>query len=251
MFNNSKIKITEYNFISKKLLQPITIAHLSDLHEKVFGISNINLFNEVREVMPNFICITGDMVRHEKQKYYNANYMEEFAKGISAIAPTFFVTGNHEKRFSPKTEDIFAKKGVVVLKNQLIALNIKGNNINVSGNDDTAFDDVKIEHSVDNFINAEGYNVFLTHRPEHITLLKNSNVDLILCGHTHAGQIRIMPFTHIYMSGQGFFPKYMQGAHSAQETDMVISRGLGASGYPTFRVNNPPELVKITVHPQK
>lgn len=49
------------------------------------------------------------------------------------------------------------------------------------------------------------------------------------------------------MMGQGLFPKYMEGEFVKDDMTMIISRGLGASGYPTVRVNNPPDLVVIEV----
>ncbi|MEG0251193.1 MAG: metallophosphoesterase, partial [Christensenellaceae bacterium] len=77
----------------------------------------------------------------------------------------------------------------------------------------------------------------------------NKNIDLILCGHTHAGQIRFPVIGSFAMSGQGLFPKYMQGEFVEGNTTMIISRGLGSSGYPAVRINNPPELVVVNVAP--
>ena len=45
---------------------------------------------------------------------------------------------------------------------------------------------------------------------------------------------------------QGVFPKYTAGVHGEGDTKMVISRGLGNSGFP-IRVGNRPEIVVITL----
>ena len=52
------------------------------------------------------------------------------------------------------------------------------------------------------------------------------------------------------MNGQGFLPKYVQGEFTDGATTMIISRGLGASGYPKIRINNPPELVAVYIEPE-
>ena len=51
------------------------------------------------------------------------------------------------------------------------------------------------------------------------------------------------------MNGQGFLPKYVLGEFTDGATTMIISRGLGASGYPKIRINNPPELVAVYIAP--
>ena len=51
------------------------------------------------------------------------------------------------------------------------------------------------------------------------------------------------------MSGQGFMPKYVEGEFTDGATTMIISRGLGSSGYPKIRINNPPELVAVYIEP--
>ena len=91
----------------------------------------------------------------------------------------------------------------------------------------------------------------MTHQPQIYPLLLDKNVDLILAGHTHAGQIRIPVISRLYMMGQGWFPKYMQGEFTNGDTTMIISRGLGSSGYPTLRINNPPDLVMIYAEAEK
>ena len=68
----------------------------------------------------------------------------------------------------------------------------------------------------------------------------------MLCGHAHGGQIRLPFIGGVYAPGQGFFPEYAEGKRVIGGTCLIISRGLGNSLFP-FRINNPPELVKITL----
>lgn len=247
MLNNDKIIIEDYILKSKKIRDPVTIVHLSDLHEKRFGPYNQNLFFAVREIWPDIIAVTGDLVARENQRELNEPYIRELARGLSSIAPVFFVTGNHEKNLYKELLPVLSREGVLDVSGRHFSLDIRGNRINIAGMHDVSID--RDYHKSASLMRREreGYNVFLTHRPDHFHNLARYNIDLLLCGHTHAGQIRFPIFGTFYMPGQGWFPKYLQGGFVNRDTTMIISRGLGSSGYPTIRINNPPELVCITL----
>lgn len=75
-------------------------------------------------------------------------------------------------------------------------------------------------------------------------MYKEYNFDLILCGHSHGGQVRI-PYIlkGLYAPNQGWFPEYTSGRYSFNNTTMIVSRGLSKKHLP--RVFNRPELVVI------
>ena len=76
-------------------------------------------------------------------------------------------------------------------------------------------------------------------------LKKYKDIDLILAGHAHGGQIRL--FGHgLYAYGQGLFPKYTKGIYDGK---LIVSAGLAnTSRFP--RINNPPEIVFLTLKPE-
>jgi len=247
MLNNDRIVIEDYILESKKIKDPVTVVHLSDLHEKRFGPYNQSLLFAVREIWPDIIAVTGDLVARESQKELNEPYTRELARGLAGIAPVFFATGNHEKNLYREMVPMLAQEGVHTVSDTVFSLDIRGNRVNIAGMHDVSIDRdyhksaAQLQHAPD------GYNIFLTHRPDHFHNLARYNIDLLLCGHTHAGQVRFPLIGTFYMPGQGWFPKYLQGGFVNRSTTMIISRGLGASGYPTIRINNPPELVCITL----
>lgn len=247
MLNNSKIVVASYLLKSPKIKNPIRITHLSDLHEKSFGEDNRDLFFSIRELSPDIIAVTGDLVARSFQKKLNIDYTVALARELCRIAPVYFATGNHEKKLLGQVLPILMKEGVQIAAGKVSTLYIRENFINIAG-----MHDVSIERNFHK--NAavfehigQGYNIFLSHRPEHYHNLMQYHIDLVLCGHTHAGQVRFPFFGTFYMPGQGLFPKYLQGGFVNQNTTMIISRGLGSSGYPAIRINNPPELVSITL----
>lgn len=251
MFNNNTVVTVPYGILSDKVENGIVVAHLSDLHEKEFGQENDQLFEKVERLSPDLIAVTGDMVAHENQKEIDAIYTRRFARGLADIAPTYFVTGNHERNFGGRIERIMEDYGIRVLHaGDMAHVTVGNSEVNLSGMDDVSFDNVDVPRSVDVFRKERtGFNIFLAHRPEYYPLYLHRNIDLVLSGHTHAGQIRFPKIGTIAMNGQGFMPKYVQGEFTDGATTMIISRGLGASGYPKIRINNPPELVAVYIEP--
>jgi predicted MPP superfamily phosphohydrolase len=71
-------------------------------------------------------------------------------------------------------------------------------------------------------------------------------LNLVLTGHAHGGQFRLPLIGGLYAPHQGVFPKYTSGLYKKNSTGMVVSRGLGNSGFP-LRLFNRPELVIITL----
>jgi predicted MPP superfamily phosphohydrolase len=81
----------------------------------------------------------------------------------------------------------------------------------------------------------------LCHHPEYRDkYLKDRSIDLILSGHAHGGQIRLLG-RGLYAPGQGIFPKYTSGIHA----NMIISRGLSNTAGFIPRLFNPREIVYI------
>ncbi len=249
MFNNNTIEITKYGVLSGKIDGAFTIAQLSDLHEKEFGRHNKQLFEKVYALSPDIIAVTGDVVAHENQQQANLPYARNLAEGLSRAAPAFFVTGNHEKNFDHEIAEALSGGGMTVLRCGVYTMDIRGSRVNIAGMDDLSYGRADVEKCLDLLRPLHGFNLFLSHRPEVFELSLKRNIDLILAGHTHAGQIRVPALSNLYMNGQGLFPKYVQGEFTDGDTTMIISRGLGASGFPALRINNPPDLVAVYVEP--
>ena len=70
----------------------LRIAHLSDLHGKEFGRDNTRLLAEVAALQPDLIALTGDFIDQSEQ----IEILPSLLDGLTAIAPTYFVTGNHD-----------------------------------------------------------------------------------------------------------------------------------------------------------
>ena len=76
------------------------------------------------------------------------------------------------------------------------------------------------------------FDVLLSHRPEFLTEYADEQLDLVLSGHAHGGQVRLPFIGGLVAPNQGVFPTYTAGLYEEQNTSMVVSRGLGNSIIP-------------------
>lgn len=101
---------------------------------------------------------------------------------------------------------------------------------------------------LDEFEKQEGYKILLCHHPEYWSLrepyLINRHIDLILSGHAHGGQMRIMG-RGLFAPGQGWLPKYTSGVYQGEYGSLVVSRGLSNTASPVPRLGNPTEVVYV------
>ena len=90
------------------------------------------------------------------------------------------------------------------------------------------------------------YSVTLCHRPEVFPFIKDSGTDLVLSGHHHGGLVRL-PFVGGVFSHRGkLFPKYDRGRYDVGPATLIVSAGCD-DGSKLPRVNNPPEIVLVTL----
>jgi uncharacterized protein len=84
----------------------------------------------------------------------------------------------------------------------------------------------------------------VTHHPDLIDLLDRRRIDLLVCGHTHGGQIRF-PFFGAIVVPSRHEGRYAAGFHREGAVLMYVSRGIGA--IPPVRILCRPEVATFTL----
>ena len=249
-WQNDGLMLTRYTAALPGLpekLEGLTLVQVSDLHSKRMGERQEVLLNTISQAKPDVILLTGDLVDGRQPELEPAL---ELARGAAALAPTYYVTGNHETSLPRKTleqiENGLEAEGVVLLDNCTEELSLPGGGTMVlTGlSDDNLGDGTLKRLSVSWPENA--VTVLLAHEPQYIENYAASGVDLAFCGHAHGGQIRLPLVGGLFAPGQGILPKYTAGIYQLGETQMVVSRGIGGSLFPQ-RVWNRPEVVAVTL----
>ena len=252
-YGNTDLEINKFNIKSENIpaeFDNFRIVQVSDLHNSEFGENNEKLITMLKKADADIIAITGDMI---DSRNTNVDVALTFVKEAVKIAPTYYVNGNHESRVPEEYEKLqkgLVEAGVTILENSSADITIGDETITLIGINDPTFrmelvDDTmeqNIAHQLASVIpDNENYKVLLAHRPEYFDVYAGK-VDLVLSGHAHGGQF-IIPFVGGFVApGQGLFPEYYTGSYIKENTEMIVSRGIGNSIIP-FRVNNKPELV--------
>ncbi len=226
------------------------ISLVSDVHCAQFGQGNEALLSAVAAQRPDIIAVTGDLLDRFHTDY---SMVEPLCRGLAAIAPTYYVTGNHEWGLGTAAvkglKQTISACGVTVLSNDHLVLERDGDAVVLAGIDDpNGYADQKKLPQLMEELRAERGDPFvllLAHRNDG-KLYGSCGVDVTLCGHAHGGIIRL-PFTDGLLSvDRTLFPTWTNGVYPLERGQMVVSRGLGNSG-PSFRLFNRPHLPVVVL----
>ena len=192
------------------------IVHLTDFHSYSFGKKEKRVLEILEDIDPDFVFITGDFVDHRTK---DINSCQEFWSelGDRYHGRVFSVLGNHEHWIdhinANSLKELLEESGIVVLSNENEKI-FQGNEyIYLLGVDDphTGNDDLE-KAAIDTKENIP--KILLAHSPDIINNLEDlekEEIDLILAGHTHGGQI-VIPFIKPYWTPTKNRGKYASGS---------------------------------------
>ncbi|PWH05841.1 phosphoesterase [Brachybacterium endophyticum] len=271
LWDNRRIVSTRYAVHSERVpasFDGYRIVQVSDLHSARFGEGNRRLLTAVREERPDLVALTGDLVDRTDT---DPGIALETASALTELAPVAYVTGNHEAESALLGElmEGLEESGVMILRDASRALARGAERIRLLGLEDPFFPrpEEAVGRGLDEgartrqrlagilAMTPEGadawgkdpFTVLLAHRPEQLPIYAETRIDLALVGHAHGGQVRLPGVGGLFAPEQGLLPALTAGVVHRGRTDLVISRGLGNSVAPV-RVNDPPEIVTISLH---
>ena len=248
-YENNTIQTEEFSVRSRRLpaeFSGFRVAVVADLHGREFGENNAELLQAVEAAQPDIIALCGDLIESDDQ----LQTVPPLAAGLTAIAPTFYVTGNHEWALADTAAllSVLKDNGVTVLGNDYRLLSLSGADIVVAGvHDPNGPADMTTPEALTEAIRAQlgdPYILMLAHRNDALERWAALDVDTVLCGHAHGGIIRLPGVGGLIGTDRQLLPEYTAGVFTLEGTDMAVSRGLGCTGLP-FRLFNRPELMVI------
>ena len=240
---------------------PVRTVVISDLHDHKFGEDNEKLAEKIREIDPDLIFIDGDMLNGESE---NEEVPVTLIRELKDTAPIYYALGNHEIDYMenghPELTEELEAAGAVVLDKEYVDVEVDGIQIRLGGMYDYAFglngnndassapDDTR--SFLEDFQNTDRLKIMLAHRPDSFIFGDASkvwDVDLVISGHNHGGQV-VLPFLGgLYGGDQGFFPEYVHGMYEKDNFQMLVTSGLGSDRQKLPRFNNPPEIAVLEI----
>lgn len=245
-WQNNGLEYTYYQYETDKIgndLDGYRIVQISDLHNKEFGKNQEKLLDKISQYEPDMIVVTGDIV---DSNHTDVDTAIAFLEGAVKLAPVYYITGNHEYWFEEKERQQLISRieqtGTIYLYNSNVEITKGNDSFIMIGLDDESLKDVTLHTLLEETQNQ--FVLLLAHEPQNMDKYSKEEVDLVLSGHAHGGQVRLPFIGGLVAPDQGFFPEYTEGFYEENATSMIVSRGLGNSVIP-IRVFNRPEIVCV------
>lgn len=255
---NRHLTVTPYAIGCRDLppaFEGLRIVHLSDLHASCFGKDQQKLLAVIDGLDPDLILITGDLIdRRRTRTDKDMRPALVLLQQLRQRRPTARVDGNHEVRslVGRRFRLLADRTGVQNVTDRGLVIRKGDDRLVVIGIPDVAcfdYDDSAWQQRMHTLCApyASSFRIALSHRPQYFDRYVGEGLPLVLCGHAHGGQVRLPLIGGLFAPEQGVLPRYTAGVHTIGDTAMVVSRGLGNSGFP-FRFGNRPEIVLLTLH---
>jgi len=246
VYCNFALDLEDWTVTSDRLpavFDGLRVTVLTDLHGARFGDNSQRLLDAVTQSKPDLIAICGDLA----DEYTDRTMLDPLLQGLAEIAPSYYVTGNHEWVRSD-TEDLLAQIaacGVTVLRNDYIPLERDGQLLVLAGVEDpNGYRDQEtpaaFTERIRREVGGDPYILMLCHRNNTLALWSSLEADLVLTGHGHGGVIRLPLVGGLLGVDRQFFPDDAEGLYTQGRTTLAVSRGVGGA-----RLFNRPHLPTI------
>lgn len=221
----------------------LKIVHFSDLH--YLRIANKettqSLIEEINLLNPDIVVFTGDLIDKDyKPNDKDISNLKELLSNIKSKYGKYAVLGDHDIRIEDTIKDIYISSSFTLLDNNYDI--IYGNNndkLFIGGLSNNSDIDKVMNYFIDN--ENINYKIILVHKPDYIDTIisKYDNINLVLAGHSHNGQINIPYVKKLFLSEGS--KKYYNNYYKINNTNLYISSGIGESNI-NFRIFNKPSI---------
>lgn len=224
-----------------KDIEGLRIAHLSDIH-LTGQLSNAfyRLATDwIAEQRPDMIILSGDILDNEQ----SLHQIQAVFDGLSAPLGMYFVLGNHDRLLTDPT--IVCRKlcelGWVDLGKEQAMRQHQQTTLRLIGNEQPWFQRNPSPYQFQPGGTSPGneWTIGVSHSPDQFAWGIENRCQLMLCGHTHGGQIRL-PILGPIVAPSWYGTRYASGVFEKNETVMHVSRGL--SSVHAFRWGCLPEV---------
>ncbi|HBJ1651594.1 UNVERIFIED_ORG: DNA repair exonuclease [Clostridium botulinum] len=223
----------------------IKIAQISDIHlGEYYAIDKLEkLVNKVNSQNADIIVFTGDLFDNVS-KFEDTSKVAPILKKLNSNIGKYAIYGNHDYGGGAKNiyKNVMEDSGFKILVNEQANVKLdSGKTMSILGLDDALLGNPDVEKTARN-IKGSNYNLLLLHEPDLSDKFVSYNIDLILAGHSHGGQVKI-PFLGEIVTPP-LAEKYKDGLYNLntkRNTQLYVNSGIGNTKVP-FRFMNVPEV---------
>lgn len=226
------------------VLDGFSIIHLSDLHftgrvGKAYFREVIRLANDCR---PDLVAITGDLIDDLRC----LDWIPDTLGQLTARFGVYFILGNHDVWVDCEgIRRAMVQSGLIDLGGRWLVIEARGASIVLAGNElPWIAPAADLRGAPRRKFSGGPIRVVLSHSPDQFEWARAQDVDLLLAGHTHGGQIRL-PLLGPLLTPSQKGVRYASGVFYAPPTVMHVTRGV--SGEFPVRLNCPPEMARLVL----
>lgn len=233
------------------------IAQISDIHyedytEPFFVRDVVRRVNGLRA---DAVLMTGDFITKLHGAYrfpFLQRIVERRAMDCAAIlngidSPVRYASlGNHDESVGADyMVGVFAEHGIPMLRNRAMPLEHDGQRIWIAGVGSACTSDADPASAIPKAcVNGNEPVILMAHEPDTLPEMARYNVDLMLSGHTHGGQVRLPFLPPLVLPEYG--KNYVEGLFHYGRTQLYVNRGIGTIELP-LRLWCPPEITVFTL----
>jgi len=232
--------------LSGRLERPLRVAFVSDLHLGPTTPRETldSAFSALRAANADVLLMGGDYVFLDLHPSMAVELTERVASVPAATK--LAVLGNHDLwTDTAPIERALSAGGARVLVNDAVRLPPPFEEIAILGLDEPWTGDPDPERAVSACGDAK-VRLALAHSPDGAGFLKNRDVALLMCGHTHGGQIALPGERPIVLPPGPYSKRYAAGLHRVHDLSLFVSRGVGATELP-IRTYASPEIALFDI----
>ncbi len=235
-----RMKVKTYRVESTRTQQSMRVVFLSDLHfEAATAYPRLaRAIARIHALSPNVVVICGDIFYDHVLTGAAAKALTETLATLSAPLGVYACLGNHDND-SPHdnaytaVSALLAEAGIVLLADEAVRIG----EWTLVGRKDRY---LARQSAAELLAETDGFTVVLDHQPNDIPALAEAGADLILCGHTHRGQLIPVPVFH---TSNLFYGRRVFGRATA-----LVTCGFGWYG-PPLRLGSTGEIGVVEVVP--
>jgi predicted MPP superfamily phosphohydrolase len=219
------------------------IAFLTDTHVASFVRRQFykTIHERVQAFDPDAIFLGGDFVSFNR---HIALLEQVMIAPLRARDGIFAVLGNHDYWAGGRqVADVLTDHGVQIVINRSVMLRRGSATLPVVGIDEVYRGTPDVNAAFEG-VDPSRPCLGLSHHPDIIGKLRGRRIDLLVCGHTHGGQIRL-PFFGALVVPSKYEGRYAAGFHRVKDVLMYVSRGIGA--IPPIRILCKPEVATFVL----
>jgi predicted MPP superfamily phosphohydrolase len=227
------------------------IVQISDIHFQEYTEAAFldAIVRKANAVAPDLVVLTGDFVSSKPlPRPFSIGLGYHCAEHLSRLTCPlrYAILGNHDCLVGAHAiTGALHTYGIPVLANSFVPLERNGQRIWLAGIKDALEDKPDLDATLPAGLSEHEPVILLAHEPDFADYAVGRQVDLVLSGHTHGGQILLPLLPPLLLPDMGI--KYVHGLFRMRDgMQLYVNRGIGAVTLP-FRFRCQPEITVITL----